>query len=87
VLAAQRERDIQKLRDELDQIKRNATSHGYLEIRASAVSAQQELDEARKADAGGVVEALQGLVDVCRRATASPSKPPPTTGPPLPPSG
>lgn len=87
VLAAQRERDIHRLRDELDQIKRNATSHGYVTIRASAVAAQQELDESRKPDAAGVVEAIDDLVDLCRRATASPSQPPPTAGPPLPPSG
>lgn len=87
VLAAQRERDIQKLRDWLDQIKRNATSHGYIAIRASAVTAQHELDEARKPDADTVTEAIDDLVDLCRRATASPSKPPPTSGPPLPPSG
>lgn len=86
VLAAQRERDIQKLRDWLDQIKRNATSHGYIAIRASAVSAQHELDEARKPDAESVAEAIDDLVDLCRRATASPSQPPPTSGPPLPPS-
>lgn len=87
VLAAQRERDIQKLRDWLDQIKRNATSHGYTAIRASAVTAQHELDDARKPDAEGVIEAIGDLVDLCRRATASPSQPPPTAGPPLPPSG
>jgi DNA-binding response OmpR family regulator len=87
VLSAQRERDIQKLHDELDLIKRNATSHGYLEIRASAVSVQQELDQARKPDAAQVAEAIDDLVDLCHRATASPSKPPPTSGPPLPPSG
>ena len=87
VLSAQRERDIQKLRDELDLIKRNATSHGYLEIRASAVSAQRELDQTRKPNAAQVNEAIDELVDICQRATASPSKPPPTTGPPLPPSG
>ncbi len=87
VLSAQRERDIQKLRNELDQIKRNATSHGYLEIRASAVSAQQELDQTNKPDAQEVAEALDDLVDICRRATASPGKPPPTQGPTLPPSG
>ncbi len=86
VLAAQRERDIQKLRDELDLIKRNATSHGYTAIRASAVTAQHELNEARKPDADGVVEAIDDLVDLCRRATASPNQPPPTSGPPLPPS-
>ncbi len=87
LLAAQRQRDIQKLRDELDLIKRNATSHGYVEIRASAVAAQQELNHSSKTDASEVSEALHDLVDICRRATASPSKPPPTSGPPLPPSG
>lgn len=87
VLAAQRERDIQRLREELDLIKRNATSHGYLSIRASAVCAQQQLESARKPDANSVVDAIENLVDLCRRATASPSQPPPTSGPSLPPSG
>lgn len=88
VLSAQRERDLARLREELDQIKRNATSHGYTAIRASAVSAQQELEHTRKLDAEAVVEAIDDLVDLCRRATASPSKPPPpTSGPTLPPSG
>lgn len=87
ILAAQRERDIQRLREWLDQVKRNATSHGYLSIRASAVSAQQELEASRKPDADNVVDAIDDLVDLCRRATASPSQPPPTSGPPLPPSG
>ena len=87
VLSAQREHDLARLREELDRVKRNATSHGYLEIRASAVSAQQELDGCKKSDAQEVVDAIDELTDLCRRATASPSKPPPTSGPDLPPSG
>ncbi len=87
VLAAQRERDIQKLRDELDQIKRSATSHGYPSIRASAVSAQQQLEQSRKPDADVVLEAIDDLVDLCRRATFNPSAPPPPSGTPRPPSG
>jgi DNA-binding response OmpR family regulator len=87
VLSAQREQDLARLREELDLIKRNATSHGYLSIRASAVTAQQELDHSRKPDTQGVVDAIDELADLCRRATASPSNPPPPAGPPLPPSG
>ncbi len=87
VLSAQREQDLNRLREELDRVKRNATSHGYLEIRASAVSAQSELDHSKKPDAQGVVDALDELADLCQRATASPSEPPPPSGPPLPPSG
>ncbi len=87
VLSAQREQDLARLRDELDRVKRNATSHGYLEIRASAVSAQQELEQSNKSDAQGVVEAIDELTDLCHRATAAPSEPPPPSGPTLPPSG
>ena len=88
LLAAQRERDIRRLRDEIDLIKRNATSHGYPSIRASAVNAQQELDQSRKPDADNVLEAIDDLVDLCRRATFCPGNPPPSGGgPPLPPSG
>jgi len=87
VLSAQREQDLKRLREELDRVKRNATSHGYLEIRASAVSAQNELDQCKKPGAQGVVEAIDVLTDLCQRATAAPSEPPPPSGPPLPPSG
>jgi len=87
VLSAQREQDLARLREELDRVKRSATSHGYLEIRASAVSAQQELEGCKKSDAREVVEAIDELTNLCKRATASPSKPPPTRGPDLPPSG
>jgi len=87
VLSAQREQDLARLREELDRVKRNATSHGYLEIRASAVSAQQELEGAKKLDTQELVDAIDDLTDLCRRATASPSKPPPSSGPDLPPSG
>ncbi len=87
VLSAQREHDLARLREELDRVKRNATSHGYLEIRASAVSAQHELEGSKKLDARELVEAIDELADVCRRATASPSKPPPPSGPNYPPSG
>jgi DNA-binding response OmpR family regulator len=87
VLSAQREQDLARLREELDRVKRNATSHGYLEIRASAVTAQQELDGCKKPDAWEVVEAIDELADLCQRATAAPSKPPPPSGPQLPPSG
>ncbi len=87
VLSAQREQDLSRLREELDRVKRNATSHGYLEIRASAVSAQQELDECKKLDAQGLVDAIDDLTDLCQRATASPSQPPPPSDSPLPPSG
>jgi len=89
VLSAQRARDIEQLRAELDLIKRHATSHGYTEIRASAVQARQELDQARKPDADEVMHAIDELVDVCQRATCSRSAPPPppSGGPPLPPSG
>ncbi len=87
VLSAQREQDLARLRDELDRVKRNATSHGYLEIRASAVSAQQELEQSNKPDAQGVVDAIDELTDLCQRATAAPSQPPPPSGSPLPPSG
>jgi len=87
LLAAQRERDIQRLRDELEQVKRRATSHGYTEIRASAVQAKQALDQARTPDTEQVQQAIDDLVDLCRRATANPVTPPPTDGPPLPPSG
>lgn len=87
VLSARREQDFSRLREELDRIKRNATSHGYLSIRASAVSAQQELDRNRNPDAQGVVDAIDELADLCQRATAAPSEPPPPSGPPLPPSG
>ena len=88
LIAAQREQDLKRLRDELDLIKRNATSHGYPTIRASAVNAQLELEQARKADADSVLDAIDDLVDLCRRATFCPgSPPPPSGGPILPPSG
>jgi len=87
VLGAQREQDIARLQEELDQIKRGATSHGYLSIRASAVSASRELENSKKPDEGAVVQAVEDLIDLCRRATVSPQAPPPPSGPPLPPSG
>ncbi len=87
VLAAQRQRDIEELRSTLDELKRSATRHGYLSIRASAVSAQQQLEQTRKPEAQPVMDAIGELVELCQRATASPADPPPPSGPPLPPSG
>lgn len=87
VLAAQRQHDITALREQLDQLKRSATSHGYLSIRAAAVSVQQELENCHRPDTQDVEQAIEDLVALCRCATASPSEPPPPSGPILPPSG
>ena len=87
MLGAQREQDVNRLMEELDRIKRNATSHGYTTIRASAVLAHKTLEQRKKADDHQVVDALNELVDLCRRATVQPGSPPPPKGPPLPPSG
>jgi len=87
VLAAQREQDIKRLCDELHQLKRGATSHGYLAIRASAVAACRELENSKKIDGDPVIEAVQELAELCQRATVSPSSAPPPSAPPLPPSG